>query len=365
MQAAAPPTRSPWLFGRNLDLLAFVGPVVVAIAFVLIGRAVGLRSTPPWAFLTCVIVVDVAHVHGTLYRVYLDPAEVKRRKLLYLGTPLLAYAVGVALHLSGGALRFWRVLAYFAVWHFVRQQIGWVALYRVRAGELADPSRRVDRYLDPAVTYAATLYPLVYWHATLPKRFSWFMRGDFFVVSQRVGQALLPFAHAVWAALLLGFALRQVQLFATGRTVNVGKVLVVSGTALLWWLGIVHWNDDYSFTVTNVLPHGIPYFVLVLLYARRRFTDPDAAPARLGQRLFAGGVALAFLALVVLAFFEEWAWDLYVWHDHEPIFGEGRVLSPTVLAFLVPILALPQAVHYVTDGYVWRGRENPDLRKYL
>lgn len=365
MQAVAPPARSPWLFGRTVDLLAFVGPVVVAIAFVLVGRAVGLRSTPPWAFLACVILVDVAHVHGTLYRVYFDRAEVLRRKWLYLGTPVLAYAVGVALHLSGGAIRFWRVLAYVAVWHFVRQQIGWVALYRARAGEHADPRRAVDRWLDPAVTYVATLYPLVHWHATQPKRFSWFMRGDFFVSARHVAAAALPFARAVWAALLVAFVLRQAQLLASRQAVNVGKVLVVSGTALLWWLGIVHWNDDYSFTVTNVLPHGIPYFVLVLLYARRRFSDPDAAPAPLARRLFSGGITLAFLLLVAIAFFEEWAWDLYVWHDHEPIFGEGRLLSPTALAWLVPLLALPQAVHYVTDGYVWRGRENPDLRKYL
>ncbi len=356
--------RSPWLFGRNLDLAAFLGPVLVAIAFVLVGRAMGLRTTPPWAFLLCVILVDVAHVHGTVYRVYLDPSELARRKWLYFGTPVVAYAIGVALHATGGPLRFWRVLAYVAVWHFVRQQIGWVALYRARLGELRDPARRIDRFLDPAVVYAATLYPLVYWHSTLPRRFSWFMRGDFFVFSQAANR-VLPLARVVWAALLVAFVLRQAQLVLGGQTVSVGKILVVLSTALLWWLGIVHWNDDYAFTVTNVLPHGVPYFVLVLLYARRRFTDPTAPPARFGAWLFASGVTLAFAGLVVVAFCEEWAWDLWVWHDHEQIFGEGRVLSATALALLVPLLALPQAVHYVLDGYVWRGRENPDLGRYL
>ena len=36
---------------------------------------------------------------------------------------------------SRGELVFWRALAYLAVFHFVRQQYGWMALYRARMGE--------------------------------------------------------------------------------------------------------------------------------------------------------------------------------------------------------------------------------------
>jgi hypothetical protein len=50
---------------------------------------------------------------------------------LYSLVPLLGFAIGVALY-SEGELVFWRALAYLAVFHFIRQQYGWVALYRVR-----------------------------------------------------------------------------------------------------------------------------------------------------------------------------------------------------------------------------------------
>ena len=146
-----------WLFSARTDVFAFVLPFVFALVLLGLGRAFGVRSTPPWGFLLCVVMVDVAHVHGTLFRVYLDRAEVMRRPWLYLGAPPVAYALGVALHSFGGSLGFWRVLAYVAVWHFVRQQIGWVTLYRARAGELRDPARRLDAWLDPAATYAAAL----------------------------------------------------------------------------------------------------------------------------------------------------------------------------------------------------------------
>ena len=31
------------------------------------------------------------------------------------------------------------------------------------------------------------------------------------------------------------------------------------------------------------------------------------------------------------------------------------------LALLVPLLALPQATHYLLDGFIWRSKENPKL----
>ena len=82
--------------------------------------------------------------------------------------------VGVALYSESETL-FWRALAYLAVFHFVRQQYGWVALYRARVGERG----RAGWWIDAAAVYMATLYPLVYWHAHLPRRFWWFLPGDF------------------------------------------------------------------------------------------------------------------------------------------------------------------------------------------
>jgi hypothetical protein len=29
--------------------------------------------------------------------------------------------------------------------------------------------------------------------------------------------------------------------------------------------------------------------------------------------------------------------------------------------WLVPLLALPQATHYVLDGFIWRRKSNPDV----
>jgi hypothetical protein len=77
---------------------------------------------------------------------------------------------------------------------------------------------------------------------------------------------------------------------------------------------------------------------------------------------------VVFLILVIgAAFLEEALWDRLVWHDRGWLFGEGAELGDLALALLVPLLALPQAVHYALDGFVWkvRPKKNPALAAEL
>jgi len=243
----------PWLVSRRWDLWMFGGPASIAFGLLLWGYLTGGldEATPPWLFLAAVVFVDVAHVWATTYRVYLDPEERARRPGLYLGIPIAAWVGGVLLHSLSAAL-FWRALAYLAVFHFVRQQYGWVALYRRRLGEAS----QLDRRLDDAAIYSATLYPLLYWHAHLPREFAWFLEGDFLPgLPASAATVLLPVHLAISAA----WAARQLQLLATGRPVSAGKALIVTTTWATWFVGIVLLDSDFAFTVTNVLVHGVPY----------------------------------------------------------------------------------------------------------
>ena len=115
--------RGRWLVSARWDLAVFGGPALLAFALLAWGRVTGILAgvTPPWAWVATVLLVDVAHVWSTAYRVYLDPAERRRRPALYAGVPFTAYVAGVVLYTASAGL-FWRVLAYLAVFHFVRQQ---------------------------------------------------------------------------------------------------------------------------------------------------------------------------------------------------------------------------------------------------
>jgi hypothetical protein len=350
----------PWLFGRAVDLAVFGGSALLAVALVAVGAALGLldADAPEWVWIGCIVAVDVAHVWSTAFRVYLDPAEVRRRPLVYVGVPLACWGLGIAAYASSPD-GFWRVLAYVAVFHFVRQQWGWVALYRRRAGE----TDRIDRVLDATAIYAATLYPLLWWHGHLPRRFVWFVPNDFVAgVAAGVADALAPLYWAILAV----FLARQAELAYKRRPVNAGKVLVVATTWLTWWLGIIALDSDYAFTVTNVLVHGIPYFALTYRYGRARgLATPGSFLARLARP---SGVLVFVGFVLACALVEETLWDRYVWHDRPWLFGDGDELSGLALTLLVPLLALPQATHYALDGFVWKVRrreKNPALHDEL
>jgi hypothetical protein len=230
----------------------------------------------------------------------------------------------------------------------VRQQVGWVAVYRARAGN----NTALDRVLDEAAVYTATLYPVLHWHAHLAStRFAWFVQGDF-VDLGAFAQAVLPAVQLAWALALSAFALRQLQRAYHAGCFELGKSLVVATTAATWYVGIVATNSDFDFTVTNVVVHGVPYVALLWAYARERSKeDADV----LGSQIAAGGIGAFAGVLLILAFIEEMAWDRVVWNDREWLFGSGTFgVSEATLALLVPLLALPQGVHYVLDGMLWR-----------
>jgi hypothetical protein len=343
---SSPPASGRWLFSAPVDLAVFLGSAVLSLVALAVGAQLGLLhgDTPDWAWVPCVLLIDVAHVWATCFRVYFDPAEMKRRPLLYTLVPIGGFVIGVALY-SEGELLFWRVLAYLAVFHFVRQQYGWVALYRARAGE----TDRLGKWIDTAAIYLATLYPLLYWHTHLPRRFKWFMPYDFAELPPLLERLVEP---VYWSVLAL-YAARSAYCWLRGEKPNPGKDLVVATTAVCWYVGIVAFNSDYAFTVTNVIIHGVPYFVLVFWYWHMRRPGRDETPGGLLRAV------VTFLATVwVLAYVEELLWDRSIWQEREWLFGTPWELG-SFQAWLVPLLALPQITHYLLDGFIWRRRKNP------
>jgi hypothetical protein len=342
-----------WLFSRGVDLAVFAGAALVSVALVLAAPWLGVGrggDTPLWAWVLLVVCVDVAHVWSTVFRTYLDGEELRRRPALYTAAPLAAYVLGVLAHLASPGV-FWSLFAYVALFHFVRQQYGWVALYDRRA-RVSDFERR----LDAAAIYASTVGPVLWWHAHLPRAFWWFVENDFLAgLPAWVGTLALAL-HGLVLAVWVGFQAARVL---RGEGLQVGKVLLVLATWVAWFGGIVLAQDDFTFTVMNVILHGVPYFALLFRYARGRYAE--GGYGRLAP-LVRAGLPGFLLFLVALAFVEELLWDRLVWHDRAVLFGaSGLTLAPDLLALVVPLLALPQATHYLLDAFIWKPGSDPAL----
>ncbi|MDO9280611.1 MAG: hypothetical protein Q7U06_01815, partial [Pseudomonadota bacterium] len=222
----APHAPSGWLVSPAYDLAWFSGPALVAATVALLlpdGAETGLV-----AWLVLVVIIDVAHTWATLYRAWLDPAARRDRPGLLWGVPLAAFAGATTLH-TLAAPWFWTVLAYVAVFHFVRQQQGFAALYRARAGVgRAELEARVEHYTVAMLC----VFPVLWWHANLPRRFAWFTPTDFLVglpsgMATAVG-VVTAILFATWAVLRL-----------RSRSWQPGRDLWVLSTAASWSVGIV------------------------------------------------------------------------------------------------------------------------------
>lgn len=341
--------KQPWIHSARLDLAFILAPafVITALVWLLRDRISQIHDVPPGLWLLLIVGVDVAHVWSTIFRTYLDRAELRARQALYTLVPLAGFVGGVLLYRIDSLL-FWRVLAYLAVFHFVRQQYGFFMLYR--RAESADP--RWAKRLDQTLIYAATLVPLIVWHCQ-PRQFSWFVEGDFFSFNAPELAAAAGWAYLLLIALYL---VKEAVFSARRGGFNLPKNLMLLGTALSWQIGIVVFDNDLAFTATNVIAHGIPYLALIWVYGRNQRQSAHKLPFSF---IFQTRYVLVFLGVLFLAaYFEEWLWDGLVWRDHATLFPQlGIPLAAdnhTLLSWLVPLLALPQITHYLLDAYIWR-----------
>jgi hypothetical protein len=376
--------KSPYYHSPLAESLGVFAPPILITLLVLLaygdGASVHQRDLPVWMWLLFIVGIDVAHVWSTLFRTYLDPVARKTYSVpLYL-TPIGCWGCGVALYAVSAAL-FWSVFAYLAVFHFIRQQYGIYALY-VRNVQYSSPWWRT---LDVTTVYLGALYPLLYWHANIPRSFYWFIEGDFAFRIPHVCATAVGFILVGGLILQVG---REIVLARTEGRSRLPKNFVIWGTVLSWYVGIVHYNADIPFTLTNVVAHGVPYLTLIWVFARKRYyrkietpTINDGAqvyqgtppllhkPTGLHEKIFgtqrkAGilpGLVAFIFAVVLLAFLEEALWDAFIWRDHETLFTWAWDKLPLIegrepLLLLVPLLAVPQATHYVLDGFIWRFR---------
>ena len=339
-----------WIASRRFDLLWFIGPgffSLLLVAPVITGHW-RISEVSPIAWLLLVVLVDVAHVWSTLFRTYLDGEERRRRPLLYWGLPFVVFVVGYLVH-SAKPAWFWTGLAYIAVFHFIRQQYGFVSLYRGRAGE----RRLWVRRFDQLVVYIGTGVPILYWHVGLPRNIAWFVEGDFI---GPLPQGVMDIAWPVYCVVgVLWVAHRLMEVRASGP--QWGRDLTMLATWLTWYTGIVLTDLDFVFTATNVLIHGVPYTALVWWSARRN-TSKTAPLRRFPWWLLL--VTCAGCAII-----EEWLWDLTVWNERAYWFGSlpDTIQGGWIVDLAVPLLMVPQATHYLLDRYIWKmDGSNPGLK---
>jgi hypothetical protein len=310
----------------------------------------------PIVWISLVLCIDVAHVYSTMYRTYFDKETFNASKNLFLLTPLIVFICGVIIYSISGHL-FWRIAAYLAVFHFIRQQYGFLKIYSRK-----EIPNRWKSFLDSLLIYTLTLYPILWWHLHGPREFSWFVKDDFIFLN--APWLHLPLKVLYWGIIGI-WSITEIQTISKQKRFNVPRFFLIAGTGLSWYFGIVVYNGDLVFTALNVISHGIPYMALVWMHGNKKFGSESPEKIKEKKRIsffFRPRNLFIFIGLLILiAYLEEGFWDTLVWKDHPEYFSAFHFLprpSDFYLAFIVPLLTVPQLTHYVLDGYIWKIRKD-------
>lgn len=375
-----------WLHSATFDIGIFVFTLILSFLFVFIVDILSLYNStfPLWAFIGIVVAFDVSHVYGTLYRVYMDPSELNRKPRLYYNSIIIIYIISVIIYAVNPKL-FFSAIAYYAVYHFIKQNYGLVAIYKHKLSERS----RFDFYLDKITIWNTGLYPIIWWHCHLPREFSWFIDGDFnypvylllkawnFIFYPVLGEfpnqafiQLVDNLFVLYIAIFIIYIIRQIYLLYKNSYFNPGKNIAMFSVALTWYLGIIYFNNDIKWSAMIIIVHAIPYFAIVWIFTKEKHSDPNNLRQSRSLAFLSKpkNIVLFYLFLFAIGLIEEIIWDLAVWRDYirGSSFWTKNTAREIKYLFWIPLLSLPQLVHYYLDSKIWiGGKENPEVDKYL
>ncbi|HSY62347.1 MAG TPA: hypothetical protein VK796_10745 [Cytophaga sp.] len=346
--------KQSWIFSATVDTFGILSWPFIILGLILTFPDFFLMhaEVSPLLWILVVMGVDVSHVYSTLFRTYLDPITYKKHQQFLNVLPIAVWFAGIVLY-TLGMLLFWRVLAYLAVYHFIRQQYGFLKIY-MRNENKGSWFYTYSIYL----IYFITGIPILIWHCSPDRIFVWFVKEDFISLHF---EFLVPYLKMLLAAILAFYILTEIYFSIKKKRVNIPKNILLFGTFISWYMGIVYFNSDLIFTLFNVISHGIPYIVMIWIYGNKK-SEKDTTP-KWYQYIFSWKGVLLYVSIILLfSFMEEGLWDSMVWEEHHDYFQFFQfipsVSNKILLSIVVPLLSVPQISHYIIDGYIWRLKED-------
>jgi hypothetical protein len=172
---------------------------------------------------------------------------------------------------------------------------------------------------------------------------------------------LIAIKVSFWLVLLGWLIEETIFIVKEKASIQWGKILWIITSSLNWFIGIVWINSDLVFSISNVVAHGLPYLVLVFYYKFKEFKieNIQLEMPSLFMKLFN-----MFLFILVLAIVEEYLWDLFVNREKQAFFeyifdySIAYIDDNNFQAVAIGVLSLPQVVHYVLDGFLWKMNKN-------
>lgn len=339
-RAARSPLR--WIVSPRYDLAFFIGSCVLTFAFYGLYRVAhhlgfflrGDSILVTYFFFTALF--DHPHIFQTFSRTHADRDEFARRRgthtwglAAFVAAGFVFLALGWEGYLIVGA-------AIYGTWHIIRQHWGFLKIYK----GLNDDRAPLDNVLDGAAYFTGMF--ACFFHDYGDVRGPIVVYGDLKVTVPSLPGDWGEGLWSVFLALITLVGFRQAWRAATGRGVNVPKLLLMA-TALGTHY-FVFFVTATPFLVAEALEtafHDIQYQGWVMHYQRQRFPDVRRVALKWGLTALAYGIVVG--TVEILGLMRPGSWAMWVF-----------------VPFTMVVLW-----HYYVDGLIWRMREDPSLRELL
>lgn len=358
---------SNWLISKKIDLSILFLPVWLSWLFCfLLPEEILDKDLSLGLWVVFVLCIDVTHVWSTLWRTYLSPDDRKHHKTLLLIAPIASLLLVSSISMVSEQL-FWSILAYFAIYHFMKQQVGFMKIYQ-RKAHIPEVSKW---FTHERLIFFSMIMPVIYWHLMPNSAFKWFDGSSFFTHYFDWALSINTLKHIrIWFELIYWSVIAS-WLFLLFKNPYVRlktmlpMLLWLLTTSINWYLGIIYFNSDVAFSITNIVAHGIPYLTLVLWYRWRKLKLSPKKQTIKAPKLIAVSLGL----ILTLALCEEYLWDTAINLENNLFFLPEiyeMFQDPIWRAIAIGLLSIPQVAHYIIDGYIWKSNsKNPLLKPIL
>lgn len=351
----------PWVINWYSDILGFfLAPFVFL--------TMGFFRVPPFDgenprllenMIFLVLFLDWAHIFAQYPRIYSNPLESKRLKWIYpisyiLLIPIMTFLV----HLTGG-YEIDTFLVYFVVFHFIKQQFGFIKIFSKTDGLKS----KFDKLAEDIFFYLTMYAPVFYWHVKGPNyAYKWidlFFKPPFlkYLLWPVLGLYLVSFVYYLYS---------EVRRTRANGMFNIPKNLSILTAAMTW--GAVSLFPDAAklviFTVTFTHDLSYTYFVWAIgrrdrVYVKKKieWLSWTSVPG-----FFLYTAALIVLSDIIMVIHMEMTkdqnWTYWVWGH---TFNWITKQSGWMLSLGWAIFFSTQAHHYFIDRFLWKKEKDMEF----
>lgn len=327
--------------GQDINVF-FIFPVLFSSIIYFLYEYFNLEfeTIDPILYFFVFVLFDSLHVYASLGTATIFVNEFKKRYLFYLFFPIFVFIIYLLLF-KKNELWMYQVYSLFSVFHFGRQQIGWMRMTSKKGLSFF----KWESQFEDLVIYLST-WGFVLYRVNSDYFYHWSKTGDMnlfrFISATLVLKLIL--------SINLVFVIYQLWIIYRYRYINLAKILIWFSTVSIWGVAFYLFENFNIVSLSLIFTlHSSAYMLLLYHYTKMRKSEGCNTYLQGSHRKI---YVIIFIGSFVLAFGKYFVENL------------SNVVEPSsIVFFMIPLVTAISSFHHALDSFFWRDKYNPGCLK--